>query len=135
MTAALTPALALDYIHNLSNDVRAGVVLDSTGTLLAGPEPLAAPARALLESAPGATEIEGTIADGKAFAARTDTHAIVIATGPFALARLTRHDLRTAVSALGGETPPNPRLATAPEPATRTLIKAAQDPFRRNSAV
>ena len=34
----LTPQLALDYLRELSADIRAGVVLDSKGALLAGPE-------------------------------------------------------------------------------------------------
>ena len=36
MPPALTPALALDYVHELSADVRAAVVLDAAGALLAG---------------------------------------------------------------------------------------------------
>ena len=34
----LTPQLALDYLRELSADIRAGVVLDPDGALLAGPE-------------------------------------------------------------------------------------------------
>ena len=41
MTAALTPALALDYLHALSADLRAAVVLDARGECLAGPPALA----------------------------------------------------------------------------------------------
>jgi hypothetical protein len=35
MTAALTPALALAYLHELSTDVRAAIVLDAAGEVLA----------------------------------------------------------------------------------------------------
>ena len=57
MPPALTPALAVDYVRELSADVRAVVVLDADGELAAGPEPLAAPARALLDAG-GAAELE-----------------------------------------------------------------------------
>ena len=106
-----------------------------SGTLLAGADRLADPARALLAAAPDAFEIEGMTNHGKTFAARNATHAIVVATGPFALSRVTRHDLRTALSALGGGTPPNTPPTPAPEAATRAVLTAVQDPFRRNSAV
>ena len=43
----LTPQLALDYLRELSADIRAGVVLDPEGALLAGPDNLAEPARDL----------------------------------------------------------------------------------------
>jgi hypothetical protein len=135
MTTALTPALALDYLRELSADVIAGVVLDAGGTLLAGRASLADAARARLAAAPNDSEIEGTTEDGRAFAARSSAHAIVVATGPFALPRLARHDLRTALSALGGETPPSTPPSAAPEALTRAVLSAAQDPFRRNSAV
>ncbi len=135
MTAALTPALALDYVRELSADIRAGVVLDAGGGLLAGPEALAAPARALLAEAPAAASIEGATEHGAAYAARDARHAIVVVTGRFSLPRLTRHDLRTALSALGGETPligvPAPASATAVE----ALLAAGGDGFRRARAV
>jgi hypothetical protein len=135
MTTALTPALALDYIRELSADVIDGVVLDSGGSLLAGPDRLVDAAQALLAVAPDASEIEGATEHGKVFAARSSTHAIVVATGPFALPRVARHDLRTALSALGGETPSSTSPSAAPEAVTRALLTAVQDPFRRNRAV
>src|ERR1700741_4048707 len=52
MTASLTPSLALAYLRELSADIRAAIVLDAAGNPLAGPEPLAAPPRALLAAAP-----------------------------------------------------------------------------------
>ena len=98
MTTALTPALALDYVRELSADIVAGVVLDARGERLAGDERLAEASRAL----PDAALIHGETEHGQVFAARDDTHSIVVVTGPFALARVTRHDLLTALSALGG---------------------------------
>jgi hypothetical protein len=97
MTAALTPALALAYLHELSADVRAAIVLDAAGNRLAGPESLVAPARALL--AEGA--LLGALTDrGGAFGARDDRHGVVAATGPLALPRLVLHDLARVLAAL-----------------------------------
>ena len=135
MTAALTPALALDYVRELSADIRAGVVLDARGELLAGPEALAAPARALLAEAPEAASIEGSTERGAAYAARDSRHAIVVVTGRFALPRLTRHDLRTALSALGGQTAPIEVPATASATAVGALLAASDDRFRPARAV
>ncbi len=135
MTAALTPALALDYVRELSADIRAGVVLDARGGLLAGPEALAAPARALLAEAPAAASIEGATEHGAAYAARDARHAIVVVTGRFSLPRLTRHDLRTALSALGGEMRPIGVPAAAPATAVAVLLAASDEGFRRARAV
>jgi len=102
MTASLTPSLAIDFVTALSADVRAAAVLDATGAHLAGPHRLAEAARTL----PDAPQLEGMTPDGGVFAARDERHTIVVVTGPFALARVVGHDLRTALSALGGQTPP-----------------------------
>ena len=53
MTAALTPALTLDYLHALSADLRAAVVLDARGECLAGPPALGDAARAVLAEIAG----------------------------------------------------------------------------------
>lgn len=96
MTAALTPALALAYLRELSLDVRAAVVLDPEGAVLAGDEALAARARAALTFAdPAAT------ADGKLLLARTpDGGAIALLAGDFALVPLLEHDLAQAAAVL-----------------------------------
>jgi hypothetical protein len=135
MTTALTPALALDYVRELSADVIAGVVLDAEGDLLAGPEALAEPARALLAAAPEASELHGTTGGGGAYAARDERHAIVVATGRFALTRVTLHDLRTALAALGGGSAGIRRAEAVPLAAVEVLLAAAQDPFRRHRAI
>src|SRR4051794_8296547 len=98
MTAPLTPALALEFLTALSADIRAVAVLDAGGVLLAGPGALARPARAVLEL-PG-SRLEGATAAGAVYAARDERHAILVVTGQFALPRVTRHDLATALSAL-----------------------------------
>jgi hypothetical protein len=98
----LTPPLALDYLHELSADIRSGVVLDPDGALLAGPEDLAEPSRDLLAAAGGATEIHVTTAEGAVFAARSDQHVLVVVCGRYALPSLIRYDLRLVLADLGG---------------------------------
>jgi hypothetical protein len=102
MPSALTPALALDYLRELSADIEAGVILDADGALLAGTDELAAPARDLVAAAGEATEIHVAVADGAVFAVRDDRHAIVIATGRFVLPSLARYDLRMVLADLAG---------------------------------
>jgi hypothetical protein len=102
MTPALTPALALDYLHELSADIEAGVVLDADGTLLAGADELAGAARDLIAAAADATDVHVTTAEGAVFAARDDRHAIVVACGRFALPSLARYDLRMVLADLAG---------------------------------
>jgi hypothetical protein len=103
MTPALTPALALDYLHELSADIEAGVVLDAAGALLAGDDELAGAARDLMAAAEDATDIHVTTADGAVFAARDDRHAIIVACGRFALPSLARYDLRVVLADLDGD--------------------------------
>jgi hypothetical protein len=114
MPPALTPALALDYVRELSADVRAGAILDASGDLLAGDAELADPARALLTAAGDAGEVEAATADGVVCAVRTNAHAAVAVCGRFAIAGVVRQDLRVALTALEGR-PPGPR-AGGPNP-------------------
>jgi hypothetical protein len=102
MPSALTPELALDYLRELSADIEAGVVLDRDGALLAGSDELAEPARDLIAAAGPATDVHVSTADGLVFAARDERHAIVIATGRFALPSLARYDLRMVLADLAG---------------------------------
>lgn len=139
---ALTPALALDYVRELSADVRAVVLLDAAGELLAGPPQLAAPARALLDAGAGAAELEAVAGDGVVCAVRSSSHAAVAVCGRFAIAGVVREDLRAALAALAGR-PPGPGApppaaaggrteATAEDPlmiAANRLISAAQRDF------
>jgi hypothetical protein len=106
MPPALTPSLALEYVHELSADVHAGVVLDAAGELLAGPPALADPARALLSAGSDAGELEAATADGVVCAVRTTAHAAVAICGRFAIPGVVREDLRAALDALEGR-PPN----------------------------
>jgi hypothetical protein len=120
MTASLTPALALAYLHELSADIRAAIVLDAAGNRLAGPAALAAPARALLAEAPLVSALS---ARGGAFGARDDRHGVVAATGPLALSGLVLHDLGRVLAALGGGAPETV-AATASSAAAEALLSA-----------
>ena len=106
---ALTPALALDYLRELSADIRTGVVLGPEGALLAGPEPLAAPARDLFASAGDSDELQVVTRDGDVFAARSERHSIAVVCGRFALPSLIRYDLQLVLADLeGAERPEGP---------------------------
>jgi hypothetical protein len=65
----------------------------------------------------------------------SDAHAIVVITGPFALPRLTRHDLRTALSALGGQTLPDDPPTSVPDRTVNKLLHGFQQGFPRARAV
>jgi hypothetical protein len=137
MPPALPPALALDYVRELSADVRAVLVLDGAGRLLAGPPQLAGPARALLTAAGAAAELEAVRGAGVVCAVRTADHAAVAVCGRFAIAAVVRQDLRAAVAALEGRAPRSAaRVSTvegrppdALERAAEALISAVQRGF------
>jgi hypothetical protein len=102
----LTPPLALDYLRELSADIRAGAVLDAEGRLLAGPQELGDAARDLMTAAGDAQEVHVSTADGSVFAARSASHALVVVCGRLALPSLIRYDLRLVLADLvGGERP------------------------------
>jgi hypothetical protein len=105
MPPALTPARALEYLRELSADIRAGAVLDADGEVLAGADELGAPARDLLAAAGDARDVHVTTEDGAVFAARDEQHAIVLACGRLALPSLARYDLRMVLADLSGEEP------------------------------
>jgi hypothetical protein len=134
----LTPALALDYVRELSADVRAGVVVDAAGTLLAGPDELAAAARAVLEAGGDAAELEAATADGVVCAVRSAGHAMVAVCGRFAIPAVVRGDMRAALAAVEGRAPGGDRAAEphagvagddALARAAEALISAAQRGF------
>jgi hypothetical protein len=101
MTERLPPALALRYLHELSTDVQAGVVVDAAGALLAGDAPLHAAARQLLASV--AAGEEGAVAQAPRttiLALRDDLHGVAVACGRHVVPALAHHDLRTVLEAL-----------------------------------
>jgi len=104
MTAALTPALALALLHELSVDVRAALVLAPNGDPLAGDPALAADSRDLLTSGE-----DGVATRGALRVARTpDGGAIAALAGDFALVPLLEHDLAQVARTLvtGGSEDP-----------------------------
>jgi hypothetical protein len=128
--SSLSPELALAYLRELSADFRAGIVLDAAGEALAGDRALHAPAREVLHAHPDARELHAALDDrAQVFVARAGV-TIVIVTGPHALGRLTRHDLRTALGETGSITVQDP----PPEPLERALaealVAASAEPFR-----
>jgi hypothetical protein len=140
MPPALTPELALDYVRELSADVRAGVVMDAAGRLIAGPPHFQEPARALLQAAGAAAELEAATADGVVCAARSSAHSIIAVCGRFAIPGVVRQDLRAALAALEGRPPDAPPHGLEPMAAgtadaalghaAERLISAAQRELR-----
>jgi hypothetical protein len=112
---ALTPALALDYLDELSTDIRAAVVLDASGTVAASSvdgaeeERMGQLVRELFERAEAAaadgeavSQVEAWTVGGGVFAARDATWTIAVVTGRYALSSLMFYDLRAVISDLGG---------------------------------
>jgi hypothetical protein len=98
--AALTPELAVEYLRELSADIRAVAVLTAAGEPLAGAPELAGAARKLLSAAPDAAEIEVAVGGGTVHAARSSEHAVVAVCGRFALPALIRYDLKVVLGEL-----------------------------------
>jgi hypothetical protein len=112
-TPALTPALALDYLGELSTDIESVVVLDSTGNVAAATiedadrrERLRELVVALLDRAeaavPGADQLEVQTAEGSVFAVRGSDWTLGVVAGRKPLASLMFYDLRRVVADLGG---------------------------------
>ena len=110
--APLTPELALDYLGELSTDIRAAVLLDSDGALAASTadEPAAEQMRdhvaELFERADSADDGEVTqleIATGAAtvYAVRGERWTIAVVASRAALASLMFYDLRHVLDDLG----------------------------------
>ena len=131
MTTRLTPEVALAYVRELSTDYRAGIVLNGALEPIAGDLELAEAARALFEAHPGARELHA----GAVFAVRDEGHAIVVVTGEFALQRVARADMRTALSGLGGQNAQETLLERPGEVLVKALVTASADAFRRRRAV
>lgn len=106
-SAALTPALALDYIGELSTDIRGGLVLDRNGDLAAAwdgdsdrGERMREPLLELLERADAAvrgrskaSRVEVATAGGSVFAVRSDRWTLAVTTGRLVLSSLMFFDL------------------------------------------
>ena len=112
--SALTPALALDYLGELSTDIEAVVVLDRDGRVAAATgddddrnermrELFAALLDRAAEAAPdsGVDQLEVTTAEGSVFAVRGSEWTVGVVAGRRPLASLMFYDLRNVVSELG----------------------------------
>jgi hypothetical protein len=119
-THALEPELAVAYVHELSADVQAVVILDAAGNRLAGPEALAAPARTL--AAHGDAIL--TTAQGTVWIATTDDCTLVAVAGPGAPPGPTFLDAKAAL----GAAPPTP--IPSPEHPQTSLQAAVSDVFQ-----
>jgi hypothetical protein len=136
---ALTPALALDYVRELSADVRAVLLLGTDGELVAGPEPLRADAVALLAAAGSAAELEAVTSDAVVCAVRSGGRSMVAVCGRFAIPAVVRIDLRAALAAVEAravdslepvaQAPAGEAAERALEGAAERLISAAQRRF------
>jgi hypothetical protein len=100
----LTPALALAYLRELSLDVRAAVVLDADGELLAGDGRLADRAQVALagSDAGPAVRIERSGAEALVCARAVTGVAIAVVAGDVALLPLLAHDVETVLGDLAG---------------------------------
>lgn len=106
--AALTPALALDYLDELSADIRGGLVLDRRGNLAAAwhgdddrGDRMREPLLDLMERAdaavPGrarASALEVAAGTGCVFAVRSDRWTLAVVTSRATLSSLVFFDLR-----------------------------------------
>ena len=108
----LTPDLALDYLGELSIDLRAAVVLDSGGGLRAVTagdeergEQMCDLANELLDAAAeageGIDQVEAVTTEGSVFAVRGRSWTVAVVAGRQPLASLMFYDLRNVVRDLG----------------------------------
>lgn len=112
---ALTPELALDFLAELSTDIRAGVLLDADGALAAswrGDEEQGERVRELavelLERADEAggsaskpSQVEVAVPGGSVFCVRQCGWTVAVVTGRYALSSLMFYDLRKVLEDLG----------------------------------
>jgi hypothetical protein len=105
---ALTPELALDYLDELSTDIRGAVLLDADRRVVAAwrgdgdrAERLREPLVELLKRADAAggeagppSQVEVTTTRGAVFCARDERFTLAVVTGRFALPSLVFYDLR-----------------------------------------
>lgn len=112
---ALTPALALEYLAELSTDIRAGVLLDAGGGLAAsweGDDERGERVRELVtellervDAADGGGEppeqVEVSTGAGGVFCVRNPDWTVAVVTGRYALSSLMFYDLRKVLEDLG----------------------------------
>ena len=108
--STLTPELALDYLGELSTDIRAAAVLDENGSVAAhtgfeeGDEgDVQGLVGELFEHAGGSDQVEVSLPEGIVFALRERGWTIAVVAGRFALTSLMFFDLRMVARDLAGE--------------------------------
>jgi predicted regulator of Ras-like GTPase activity (Roadblock/LC7/MglB family) len=105
---ALTPELALQYLGELSTDIKASVLLSSEGRAAAASRPgeagdqLSALVLELFERADAAdseavSQVEVATGSGSVFAVRGERWTVAVVTGRFALSSLMFYDLRSVL--------------------------------------
>jgi predicted regulator of Ras-like GTPase activity (Roadblock/LC7/MglB family) len=110
---ALTPELALQYLGELSTDIKASVVIAADGRTAAASKPgeagdrLRVLTQQLFEHADAAdtevvSQIEVSTGDGIVFAVRDERWIIAVVAGRFALSSLMFYDLRAVLADLEG---------------------------------
>jgi hypothetical protein len=112
--AALTPVLALDYLQELSTDIRSAIVFDGGDRLAAGPavteppEALRALVTDLFERADAtaggsgrAAQVEVALGPDAVFAVRAHGWTVAVVARRHALPSLMFYDLRSVASDLG----------------------------------
>jgi hypothetical protein len=112
----MTPELALDYLDELSTDIRAAVLLDERGALAAHSAPdgdgerMRQLAQELFDRAGAVTagagepprQLEVSLPGGSVYALRDGGWTLVVVSGRFALASLMFYDLHSVIRDLGG---------------------------------
>jgi hypothetical protein len=112
---ALTPALALDYLDELSVDIRGALVLDRSGKVAAAwrgdaerGERMNEALTELLDRADGAAgraapvpQLEVSTSRGTVFCVRGEHWTLAVVAGRLALSSLMFYDLRHVLSDLG----------------------------------
>jgi predicted regulator of Ras-like GTPase activity (Roadblock/LC7/MglB family) len=113
--AALTPELALQYLGELSTDIKASVVVSADGRTAAASRPgepgdrLRELTEELFARADAAddravTQVEVSTGEGAVYAVRDERWTISVVTGRFALSSLMFYDLRSVLGDLEGKT-------------------------------
>jgi len=105
---ALTPDLALDYLGELSTDIRAALVVDRDGQVAAVTgddrergERMRDLATQMLDVASEGDQVEVVTTEGSVFAVRGDSWTVAVVSGRRPLASLMFYDLRNVVRDLG----------------------------------
>src|SRR3954447_22324124 len=111
---ALTPELALQYLGELSTDIKASVLMSADGRTAVASRPgdegdrLRELTTELFKRADRAdddvvTQVEVSTGDGGVFAVRDERWTIGVVTGRFALSSLMFYDLRAVLDDLEGK--------------------------------